>query len=691
MKDYLSLGAQQIVDECVAKALIDLDDPDIVIDLRRLNGRVTNDKFNPFWDELQAYLDELGLAVDERRHSGVLHMPIAVSIRHLRDIISERLSAKTKESSEDVAIPSEEWIRYQFWPKNPYSASALRYTGRFSIKFGVQSHQLRKSHADAHYVNSLLQYVKVFCVKYREYTLYVSADDKAIVPIGEPDLPVSTGVRGHHRSLVPASGSSVMGLDHDFHVHGIVPSVALFVSIPNDVHGEFYRGSVVVTLKDKVTQPSNSFRHVTELAAVVGNLHSTDNVTSDNPIFVIVTDGGPDHRLTYVSVKFSYLALFLYLNLDMLVAVRTCPYQSWTNLAERVMSTLNLALQNVSLARSRMDEEAESIVKGKKTMAEVKKAVERNPSLRKQLQESLNQPKNTLSSCFASMKLKDEPIRVFNGAPDIDIQTVFEQLHYIDPSLKMDNLTKEVLEASIPMKTFLSEHSCSTSYSFQLKKCSSSTCFYCGTSGKPRLPQDIFSSLSWLPLPLLDSTKEHYQAFESVYGKPVSSQDQPSLQSKFEDPEAAAADEANKALFNASKVRDVIWCQECYKPRCIFSRGKLTFTEMIYVQDVKDSCLFTCGSCLFPPTSELTSVIVVRQNSSCSLPVEAQYYSAKLVSFPPVCYYCGLPEQSLVNDDEIVALKQQYAVVRPICFFCKAEGKQVHTSHPSNMAKRPKK
>ena len=184
----------------MAKALIDLDDPDIVIDLRRLNGRVTNDKFNPFWDELQVYLDELGLAVDERRHSGVLHMPIAVSIRHLRDIISERLSAKTKESSEDVAIPSEEWIRYQFWPKNPYCASALRYTGRFSVKFGVQSCQLRKSHADAHYVNSLLQYVKAFCVKYREFTMYVSADDKAIVPIGEPDLPVSTGVRGHHRS-----------------------------------------------------------------------------------------------------------------------------------------------------------------------------------------------------------------------------------------------------------------------------------------------------------------------------------------------------------------------------------------------------------------------------------------------------------------------------------------------------------
>jgi len=83
----------------------------------------------------------------------------------------------------------------------------------------------------------------------------------------------------------------------------------------------------MVTLQDKVTQPSDSFRPATELASIVGSLHSTDKVSSDKPIFVIVIDGGPDHRLTYGSVKFSYLALFLYF--EKLVAVRrlrTCPY-----------------------------------------------------------------------------------------------------------------------------------------------------------------------------------------------------------------------------------------------------------------------------------------------------------------------------------------------------------------------------
>ena len=60
----------------------------------------------------------------------------------------------------------------------------------------------------------------------------------------------------------------------------------------------------MVTLQDKVTQPSDSFRPATELASIVGSLHSTDKVSSDKPIFVIVIDGGPDHRPTCLSKMF---------------------------------------------------------------------------------------------------------------------------------------------------------------------------------------------------------------------------------------------------------------------------------------------------------------------------------------------------------------------------------------------------
>jgi len=96
---------------------------------------------------------------------------------------------------------------------------------------------------------------------------------------------------------------------------------------------------------------------------------------------------------------------------------------------------------------------------------------------------------------------------------------------------------------------------------------------------------------------LLDAAKEHYQAFDSV------------------DDSEAAADEAHKTLFNAAKVRDVIWCQEhCQK-------GFLCKTLKIHV------CLPVVLLCYTN-----ISAIVVRQNCSCRLPVETQYHSTPVRS-----------------------------------------------------------
>ena len=86
-------GSQREIDERVEEAL-SMDDPDILLDLRKLNGNAKSSKFDAFWDELATYIEELNPAVDERRHSQVLHMPVAISLRHLRDTIKERLQQK---------------------------------------------------------------------------------------------------------------------------------------------------------------------------------------------------------------------------------------------------------------------------------------------------------------------------------------------------------------------------------------------------------------------------------------------------------------------------------------------------------------------------------------------------------------------------------------------------------------------
>ena len=71
--------------------------------------------------------------------------------------------------------------------------------------------------------------------------------------------------------------------------------------------------------------------------------------------------------------------------------------------------------------------------------------------------------------------------------------------------------------------------------------------------------------------------------------------------------------------------------------------------------------------------------------------MEVQYYSVTLVSFPNICFYCGAPEEILVDDSGIQKLRSQYAVVQPICFLCCSSGKRRATRQPNNMAPKTKR
>lgn len=110
---------------------------------------------------------------------------------------------------------------------------------------------------------------------------------------------------------------------------------------------------------------------------------------------------------------------------------------------------------------------------------------------------------------------------------------------------------------------------------------------------------------------------------------------------------------------------------------------KLTRQEEIEITAVKESRVYTCGSSLFPEHDGIVS----REALVCTSPIEQQYYSAVLVHLPPVCYYCGLGEESFVNNEE---LKKAYATVHPIFFVCLSNRKKPFCKKPSNIAKKRK-
>jgi hypothetical protein len=67
------------------------------------------------------------------------------------------------------------------------------------------------------------------------------------------------------------------------------------------------------------------------------------------------------------------ICLFLRGDFDLLIAVRTAPNHSWTNPAERIMSTLNLSLQGVTLKRDPMSSESEALFDTANTLDDIRK------------------------------------------------------------------------------------------------------------------------------------------------------------------------------------------------------------------------------------------------------------------------------------------------------------------------------
>ena len=96
---------ESAVDERVA-TLLELEEPSLVYDLRdHFNGKQS--KFDVFWQKSKEYLEEdIGTAVDDRRHSTVLLIAKAISVRDLHEQVSARCP-------DGVPIPCNEWIRLQ--------------------------------------------------------------------------------------------------------------------------------------------------------------------------------------------------------------------------------------------------------------------------------------------------------------------------------------------------------------------------------------------------------------------------------------------------------------------------------------------------------------------------------------------------------------------------------------------------
>lgn len=178
---------------------------------------VSKTHYGTFWDECKKFLEEdVGIAVDDRRHSDDIHIAKAISIRDFPDQVASRCP-------ESTAVPSVEWVPLQFWPKNHQRNSALHHTGRFKVCSKFQQRLWQKDHPDAHYAAGVFHYQCEYAVRVRHHCQFVCLDDQHSVKVGEYNFPVAAAECG--QQVLMAAGSLFMVGDHDFTKFNIIPSV----------------------------------------------------------------------------------------------------------------------------------------------------------------------------------------------------------------------------------------------------------------------------------------------------------------------------------------------------------------------------------------------------------------------------------------------------------------------------------
>jgi chromosome segregation ATPase len=157
------------------------------------------------------------------------------------------------------------------------------------------------------------------------------------------------------------------------------------------------------------------------------------------------------------------------LDLDILIAARTAPGHSWVNPAERIMSLLNLAYQNVALYRSEMSSHNEQVLKSCGSMSDIRKKAEKEADLKKSWLKAVEPMINLLDERTERIQLKQKSFK--RGVPATDEEISDFELNVrrlVDPDITVGKYTKNDLKNNDGYKEFMNKHCRERNYIFQV-------------------------------------------------------------------------------------------------------------------------------------------------------------------------------------------------------------------------------
>ena len=476
--------------------------------------------------------------------------------------------------------------------------------------------------------------MREYAVVCREYYRFVCLDNKHRINVGEPNFPVAAAERG--RQVIVSSGERMVVGDHDFTKFSVIPSVIFEIDVPDDISESWYTGQVHVGFKDAVFEPSSPVRHAAELYRVL------TNGGSSAPVLFVYTDGGPDRRLTYISVQISLICLFKKLDLDYLCACRTAPYHSWRNPVERIMSVINLGLQSVGLAHREVEANVEAELSKCNSLADLRKLAAKGNYVVSSVADSLSPVKLLLTQIMFRLVLKEKQFSVFTSATPSEINEFWTAILALESTLNVNQkINRANLEDYSNVRAFI-DHCCvSAHYSFGILKCGSSSCNYCSP---PQLPMEIFVTLQHLPYPT-PGPDNHFVEFSKVFGTTTSEEHRPSLSAKR--PKKSVP--IPTSMQHAKNTNIMIQCEECSMWRLVYSPVKQTSKQRENLLLKLEQYAYSCGSELTDmDVQQLGFPNIYVRNLVCNDPVECLYYSA---GYEPICIYCS-NKSSLTEDND---------------------------------------
>ena len=154
-----------------------------------------------------------------------------------------------------------------------------------------------------------------------------------------------------------------------------------------------------------------------------------------------------------------------------------------------------------------MHGEYKMAVKSKSTLTEVRGPIGKDPAVEVAIQDSMAPPMALVGLWFSVHENQGKLLTFGVAATEQNIDEMFS----ICP------ICRSINSLHWPQRQRLLKTHCHCShYVFQIKKCENPSCFYC-LEHPIRLPHEDFSKFSFLLLPLLDPSNEHYQKFDMVY------------------------------------------------------------------------------------------------------------------------------------------------------------------------------